>query len=74
MSRRGQLRRAVVFKVDEELSAFLAGLPNASAFVRQAVLAALRRQCPLCSGAGRVPIGVGEHCSAVVRANPPREL
>ena len=68
---RGGHKRAVVFKADAELADFLASLPNASAFIRQAVVAELRMRCPLCRGVGRVAIGVGEHYAGVVRAHPP---
>jgi hypothetical protein len=64
-------RRTVAFKADAETVACLAALPNASGFVRRAVLAALRRQCPLCGGAGRVPVGVGQHYGPFVRDHPP---
>lgn len=70
MPRRPRLRQPVVFKVDAELAAFLDSLPNASAFIRLAVIAQLRMQCPLCNGAGRVPIGVGEHFTEVVERCP----
>lgn len=65
--RRSHLRgRTVAFKADAELADFLRSLPNASEFIRQAVLAQFRLTCPLCTGSGVVARGVGEHYEAVI--------
>lgn len=44
--------RIFSFKANSELAARLDQLPNRSAFVRQAVEAALETHCPLCQGTG----------------------
>lgn len=42
----------VTFKADESLVAALEGVPNRSAFIREAILSALESRCPLCRGTG----------------------
>ena len=42
----------VTFKADEKLLQALDGIPNRSAFIRDAVLSALNNLCPLCRGSG----------------------
>jgi hypothetical protein len=42
----------ITFKVDEELALALDGVPNRSAFIRDALLSALENRCPLCRGTG----------------------
>ncbi len=42
----------VTFKADERLLAALEGVANRSAFIRDAILAALESRCPLCRGTG----------------------
>jgi len=42
----------VTFKADDSLLEALRAVPNRSAFIRSAVLAALENQCPLCAGTG----------------------
>ncbi|HOD66766.1 MAG TPA: CopG family transcriptional regulator [candidate division Zixibacteria bacterium] len=42
----------VTFKVDGALLEELRKVPNRSAFIRTAVLSALRATCPLCQGTG----------------------
>ncbi len=42
----------VTFKAEPSLVEALRGVPNRSAFIRAAVLAALENTCPLCGGAG----------------------
>lgn len=59
-NRQGRTRN-VGFKIDEETAAFLDSLPNRSEYVRRAILQYLSRVCPLCDGAGAVPIGVHDH-------------
>jgi hypothetical protein len=58
--------KTVAFKADAELAEFLGRLPNASDFIRKAILAQFRMTCPLCTGTGVVPRGVGEHFAEVV--------
>lgn len=48
-----QSKQAIVtFKAEPSLVEALRGVPNRSAFIRSAVMAALENTCPLCSGAG----------------------
>ncbi len=48
-----QSKQAIVtFKAEPSLVEALRGVPNRSAFIRSAVLAALENTCPLCNGAG----------------------
>lgn len=42
----------VTFKADRSLLAAMRGIPNRSAFIRSAILAALDSVCPLCAGTG----------------------
>lgn len=42
----------ITFKADEELIEALEGVPNRSAFIRDAIFAALDNRCPLCRGTG----------------------
>jgi len=42
----------VTFKADRSLLEAMRGIPNRSAFIRQAILAALDSACPLCRGTG----------------------
>jgi hypothetical protein len=42
----------VTFKVEPSLMESLRGIPNRSAFIRTAILAALDNMCPLCQGTG----------------------
>jgi len=47
-----QKQLIVTFKAEDSLVAALRGVPNRSAFIRSAVLAALDSTCPLCGGTG----------------------
>ena len=51
----------VTFKVDQELAAAMSHIENRSAFIRQAILAALGNSCPLCGGNGILSIRQLEH-------------
>ena len=42
----------ITFKADKSLLDAMKGIPNRSAFIRSAVLAALDSACPLCGGTG----------------------
>ncbi len=56
----------ITFKVDHELGQMLASLPNRSAFIRQAVLAALHNACPLCMGTGQISVPQKRHWENLV--------
>lgn len=62
--------RTIAFKVEASLAAFLERVPNRSEFIRRAILSELHRECPLCHGAGIVPIGIGEHFAELVEKQP----
>jgi hypothetical protein len=71
---RGPLKsRTVAVKVEAEVADFLDRLPNKSDFIRQAILAQFRMACPLCSGSGVVPRGLGDHFAPVVRRHRVRK-
>ena len=42
----------ITFKADASLLEAMRGIPNRSAFIRSAILAALDSTCPLCQGTG----------------------
>jgi hypothetical protein len=42
----------ITIRVDSCLGDMLKSIPNRSAFIRDAILEALKRQCPACHGAG----------------------
>jgi hypothetical protein len=42
----------ITFKADRDLLEAMEGIANRSAFIRQAILAALDSTCPVCSGTG----------------------
>lgn len=42
----------ITFKADPSLLEAMKGVPNRSAFIRHAILAALDNVCPLCAGTG----------------------
>ena len=42
----------ITFKADRELLQAMKGINNRSAFIRQAILAALESTCPMCNGTG----------------------
>jgi hypothetical protein len=42
----------ITFKVDRELADRIRGVANRSAFIRNAILAALENSCPVCGGTG----------------------
>ncbi|MBN2583699.1 MAG: CopG family transcriptional regulator [Planctomycetes bacterium] len=51
----------VTFKADASLTEAMKGLPNRSAFIRAAVLAALDNTCPLCNGTGLLTASQKSH-------------
>lgn len=56
----------VAFKVEDELAAFLDGLPNKSEFIRRAIHAQLGIACPLCRGTGKVTAETHDHFKAFI--------
>ena len=51
----------ITFKADEELAAAMSHIENRSAFIRQAILAALGNLCPLCGGNGILSVSQLHH-------------
>ncbi len=51
----------ITFKVDEHLAEALAGIENRSAFIRDAILAALGNTCPVCRGTGILTVAQQDH-------------
>ena len=42
----------ITFKVDANLMDLLKNIPNRSEFIRNAIVSAVEKTCPLCSGTG----------------------
>jgi ssDNA-binding Zn-finger/Zn-ribbon topoisomerase 1 len=66
MSRKTHKTAVVAFKVEEELAEFLNKLPNKSEFIRKAIAAQMKMECPLCNGVGVVSRGVHDHYSPLL--------
>ncbi len=52
MAKRQKKEQVISFKADPSLLEAMRGVPNRSAFIRAACLAALESTCPLCGGTG----------------------
>jgi len=59
----------ITFKVDGKLAELMSGLPNRSAFIRGAVLAALENTCPLCVGTGILTPEQRKHWDAFAKSH-----
>ncbi len=57
----------ITFKVDGALRDELKKIPNRSAFIRSAILAALDSTCPLCQGTGILTPSQQQHWSRFAR-------
>jgi hypothetical protein len=68
-----QKQAIVTFKADESLVEALRGVPNRSAFIRTAVLAALDNMCPLCSGTGILSPDQKAHWEAFAKDHAVKE-
>ncbi len=62
-----QKQAIVTFKAEESLVAALRGVPNRSAFIRSAILAALENACPLCAGSGILTADQKQHWEAFAK-------
>lgn len=51
----------ITFKVDESLAEAMSGIENRSAFIRDAILAALGNTCPVCRGTGILTVAQQGH-------------
>lgn len=54
-------QEVITFKADAHLAAALERVPNRSAFIRNAILAALENTCPLCNGTGTLSVEQRRH-------------
>jgi hypothetical protein len=57
----------VTFKVDAELREALERVPNRSEFIRSAIRAALKGECPLCRGTGTLTAEERRHWNTFIR-------
>ena len=57
----------ISFKVDAELREALDRVPNRSEFIRSAIRAALKGECPLCRGTGMLTAEERRHWDAFIR-------
>ncbi len=57
----------ITFKVDASLAQAMRAIPNRSAFIRTAVLAALENTCPLCHGSGMLSPAQQHHWQTFAR-------
>jgi len=57
----GRKEEVITFKVDERLALAMSGVENRSAFIRDAILAALGNTCPVCRGTGILSISQQAH-------------
>jgi hypothetical protein len=57
----------ITFKVDERLSKAMSGVENRSAFIRDAILAALGNTCPVCRGSGILSVAQKQHWEEFTR-------
>lgn len=57
----GRKGEIITFKVDENLAEAMSGIENRSAFIRDAILAALGNTCPVCRGTGILTVSQQGH-------------
>lgn len=57
----------VTFKIDAELREALERLPNRSEFIRSAIRAALKGECPLCRGTGTLTTEQRKHWNGFIQ-------
>jgi hypothetical protein len=61
MARHDRKAEIITFKVDEQLAEAMSGVRNRSAFIRDAILAALGNTCPVCRGTGILSVSQQGH-------------
>jgi hypothetical protein len=59
----------ITLKVDGSFVKAMKGIPNRSAFIRSAVLAALKNACPLCGGTGNLTPNQKAHWDSFAAAH-----
>ncbi len=64
---------AITFKAEPALAETLRKMPNRSAFIRAAILAALDNVCPLCQGTGVLTVDQQRHWDRFAADHPMRE-
>lgn len=62
-----QKAEVITFKADASLLEAMQGIPNRSAFIRSAILAALDSGCPLCKGTGILTPEQRQHWATFAR-------
>ncbi len=67
MAERPGKSEIITFKADAAMSAAMQGVPNRSAFIRSAILAALDNTCPLCAGSGTLSPNQKRHWEALAQ-------
>ena len=60
----------ITFKAEESLINAMQGIPNRSAFIRSAILAALDSACPLCRGTGVLSPNQRQHWQDFAEKHP----
>lgn len=68
-----QKHTILTFKAEESLVDALKAVPNRSAFIRSAVLAALDNVCPVCQGVGMLSAAQKTHWEGFAKRHPIRE-
>ena len=63
----------ITFKVDEKLAEAMERMPNRSAFIRSAILAAMENVCPLCTGTGILSVDQRNHWDRFARDHSVRK-
>jgi len=63
-------QETVTFKADRALLKAMDGIPNRSRFIRDAILAALGGECPLCAGTGILTPPQREHWERFAKTHP----
>ena len=61
MAATGRKEEIITFKVDDKLATAMEGIANRSAFIRNAILAALGNTCPVCRGSGMLTVSQQAH-------------
>lgn len=67
MSSHRRKEEIITFKVDERLAEAMSGIDNRSAFIRNAILAALGNTCPVCRGSGILTVSQQSHWDEFTR-------
>jgi len=71
--RQPKRQEIITFKADASLVRALASVPNRSAFIRSAILAALDMTCPLCRGTGLLTPDQRRHWESFAANHPLQE-